>query len=195
MAEDSPEREPVGLNRKEFPGTVTRSVAGCRIYVPSALSDGTRGSGETTATGECAGVKGVSIATAEAFDAGNVPPSTRSGEGEILEKSAGKTRADNMCAAEMTAGDKGVEVPTTKVVDTSDVTVAVLVAATTDIGKVLRTDVAAEVPGTTIVMGSGLDRDNAGLLAPRLSSTTVVATGEAAIILVPPPAEIQGRQT
>jgi len=32
MAEESPEREPVGMNRKEFLGAVTRSEGGCRIY-------------------------------------------------------------------------------------------------------------------------------------------------------------------
>jgi len=36
-AEESPEREPAETIRKSFPGTVTRSEAGCRIYVPSAL--------------------------------------------------------------------------------------------------------------------------------------------------------------
>jgi len=176
MAEESPEREPVGLNRKEFPGTVVRSVGGCRIYVPPAFSDGTRGSGQPTAMGGCAGVRGVSVPTVEAFDVGNVPPSTKSGESEILQKSEGKRRADNMCAVVITAGDKGVEVPMMKVTDTSDVTSAVMMTATTDIGKVLRTDVAAEVSGTTMVMGAGLDTDNAVLLAQRHSSTTVVAT-------------------
>jgi len=95
--------------------------------------------------GECAGVKGVPVAATKAFDAGNIPPSTRSGEREISKKSEGKTRANNMCAAIITAGDKGVEAPTTQAVDTSDVTVAGLMAATTDIGKALRIDVVAEV--------------------------------------------------
>jgi len=35
-ADDSPERESTGTNRKGFPGAVTRSEAGCRVHLPNA---------------------------------------------------------------------------------------------------------------------------------------------------------------
>jgi len=34
LADESPDRQPADMIHKEFPGTVTRSHAGCRIYVP-----------------------------------------------------------------------------------------------------------------------------------------------------------------
>jgi len=37
-ADESPEREPKEISRREFPGNVTRSKGGCRIYVPTAAS-------------------------------------------------------------------------------------------------------------------------------------------------------------
>jgi len=40
MAEGSPERECGEGSRREFPGRVTRSAGGCRVYVPSGRDDG-----------------------------------------------------------------------------------------------------------------------------------------------------------
>jgi len=37
-ADESPEREPKEISRREFPGNVTRSQGGCRIYVPTVTS-------------------------------------------------------------------------------------------------------------------------------------------------------------
>jgi len=104
--------------------------------VPPAFSDGTRGSGETTAMGECAGVIGVSIAATETLDPGNVPPSTSGEESGIQEKSECKMQAATMCGAIVTTGDDKVELPTTEAVDTSDATVVVLRAAAADTEEV-----------------------------------------------------------
>jgi len=43
--DESPERETVTTTRKEFPGNLTRSNAGCRIYVPVTGSRGAGGVG------------------------------------------------------------------------------------------------------------------------------------------------------
>jgi len=139
-------------------------------------------------------MKAGSTATAEGVGAEKVTPSTRIREGETLEKSEGKVRADNVCPAGITTGDKVVGVHVIKVVDTPDVAVGTFVAATPDTGNILRTDVAAEVPDTMVVLGAGVDRGNVGLSPTRISSTTSVATGETAVIIGPPPAELQGRQ-
>jgi len=39
MAEESPEREPEETSRREFPGLVTPSAAGCRVYIPPTKDD------------------------------------------------------------------------------------------------------------------------------------------------------------
>jgi len=39
VAEESPERECGDSSRREFPGRVTRSAAGCRVYIPPATGD------------------------------------------------------------------------------------------------------------------------------------------------------------
>jgi len=76
-AGESPEREPVGTNRKKFPGAVTRSDGGCRIYVPPAVLEGVKGAGEQTAVdGGDASLRGVPIAAAETLTTENVHTST-----------------------------------------------------------------------------------------------------------------------
>jgi len=45
VAEESPDRDREGTSRRDFPGRVTRSAAGCRIYVPPIVED----------TGDCPG--------------------------------------------------------------------------------------------------------------------------------------------
>jgi len=72
-AEESPERKPVRTNRKKFPGAVTRSDGGCRIYVPPALLEGVKGVGEQTAVHEGdASMRSVPIAAAETLTTKNV---------------------------------------------------------------------------------------------------------------------------
>jgi len=65
-ADESPEREPAETTRKEFPGSVTRSDAGCRINVPPVIIEEAKGTVAQAVAPACEAVeRGVPITTTE----------------------------------------------------------------------------------------------------------------------------------
>jgi len=99
-AEGSPEREPAETTRKSFPGAVTRSDAGCRIYVPPVTLEGDREKDKTgfgtTGAGvvETSGVSGV-----DAPGVGCVETSAASGVGTTGAGSVDVTIASGLTAS------------------------------------------------------------------------------------------------
>jgi len=161
-AKESPERELVGTNRKKIPGAVTRSDGGCQIYVPPALLKGVKGSGKQTAVfGGDASMRDVPIVATETLTE-NVHTSTevvKSGAPEgksILEKSECTLKPVAECGATVAISGTSVELDTTNSVGTSNATVGMSDAVTTDTCEVLLLDVTAKVAGPPIITGMGV---------------------------------------
>jgi len=104
-AEESPEREPAETMRKSFPGTVTRSEAGCRIYVPSTVPK------------KDAKEKGLSVEVVEASGAKVVEVS---GE-KVVEASGAKVVEASGAKVVETSSEKVVGVSDAKVVEATGV--------------------------------------------------------------------------
>jgi len=89
-ADESPDRETSEMTRKEFPGNVTRSDAGCRIYVPPTgkqEGEGVRTTGvEIVAT---TGVKGVVTTGVEGVGTTGIEGVGTTGVGGVATKDVG----------------------------------------------------------------------------------------------------------
>jgi len=116
-AEESPEREPAETTRKSSPGTVTRSEAGCRIYVPPATpKEGAKESGLSVEVVEASGAKVVDASGAKVVEASGAKVVEASGAkvfeasgAKVFEASGAKVFEASGAKVFETTGAKGVE--------------------------------------------------------------------------------------
>jgi len=201
MAEESSEREPAGTSRKEFPGAVTRSEGGCRIYVPPEFS-GPGGSGDRTTVIECDVRMGdVSVVATETSAIADVIIRTGVvGSGTLKEKDMAE-RSECMLRGDVvrgetvvTSGTRMIELETTGGVDTSNTAIEMPKVAAKDTIEEMCVDVTTMVSCSTIASLMVAGGDEAEVVTRQSSSATVVAAAEVDVMMAPSTAVTLGCQ-
>jgi len=160
-AEESLKWEPVGTARKECPGAVTQSDAGCPIYVPPAIIEEVKGTSERAVVGVSEAVeRGVTITTTDTIAqikvfqstavVGSVAPTAET----VLQDSACAIKSVAERVATATTSGASVKFDTTTTTATSETALMMAETGTTVTCDVALLTVVSKITGSLIGTGT-----------------------------------------